>query len=169
MIHLVTGAARAGKSRFALEQAEVHLGLIDFVATAQALDDDMRKRIVRHQAERSPRYRTIESAIDVPLAIRNLPSGGAIVLDCLTMWVANLVFAELSDDVILAHIDVLTETLVDAGRPVIVVTNEVGWGIVPADALSRRYRDSLGRCNQIVARSASQVSLLVAGIPMRVK
>ena len=188
MIHLVTGAARAGKSRFALTLAEAVAGPIDFIATAQALDPDMGERIRRHREERGPRYRTVEAPVFVGDAVRGLPDGGAIVLDCLTMWVANLVFSDRTDAQMNADFEALAAALLAVGgarepggqigmprreeseaRPIIVVTNEVGWGIVPADALSRRYRDQLGRCNQRIAAVASAVSLLVAGIPMKVK
>lgn len=169
MIHLVTGAARAGKSSFALRQAEAVPGPIHFLATAQGLDDDMRNRILRHQAERGERYHTVEVPLNLPSSLLALPAGGAIVVDCLTMWVTNLLFADVSDQAMQTHFSELGQALKATGRPTWVVSNEVGWGIVPADALSRRYRDQLGRCNQAIATQATHVSLLVAGLPMVVK
>lgn len=169
MVHLVTGGARAGKSRFALAEAERVPGPVDFLATAEAHDDDMAARIANHRAERGPRYRTTEAPRELPLAIDNVGNGGAVVVDCLTMWIANLVLHPDEAARVGTRIDGLCAALARQPRPVLVVTNEVGMGIVPADPLSRRYRDELGRCNQRVAAIAERVSLLVAGIPVRVR
>lgn len=169
MIHLITGGARSGKSRVALELAEAINGPVDFVATAEALDDEMRARVVAHRAERGPRFRTWESALDPMQTIRELPGGGAIVLDCLTLWVANQIFADRSDEDIESASRSLCVALLATGRSSLVVTNEVGLGIVPADALSRRYRDTLGRTNQIVASAAHRVTFMVSGLPLRVR
>ncbi len=169
MIHLVTGGARAGKSRFVLDQAEATPApSIAFVATAEAGDDEMAERIRHHRAERSPRWHTVEE----PLALdRLLPTlrHGAIVVDCLTLWVSNLMFHPAADSAPEARIDALVAALGRVTVPTWLVTNEVGLGIVPGDALSRRYRDLLGRCNQRVAAVADRVTFVVSGLPMTLK
>lgn len=188
MIHLVTGGARSGKSRYSQLEAERSVaGPLAFVATAQALDGDMTDRIRRHREDRGDRWITFENPLrpEVHLApapgapapdapAPDAPATGAaegILLDCLTLWVSNLLFSpDGTDDAwILSRFD----DLVDAARrcpvPLWIVTNEVGLGIVPADALSRRYRDLLGRCNQRVAAVADRVTLLVAGLPVTVR
>lgn len=170
MYHLVTGGARGGKSSFALAYMSGR-GDVVFIATAQALDHEMGERIAVHQAERGPHFRTVEAPIDLVAAIENLPKRAAqtaVVLDCLTMWVSNLIFAGYSDEAISAECEKLSIILRDESFDAMVVTNEVGWGIVPGDALSRRYRDQLGRCNQRLARDADRVTLMVAGIGMKV-
>ncbi len=169
MIHLVTGGARAGKSSFVLAQAEAVAGTIHFVATAEAHDAEMTTRIVRHRAERGPRYHTIEAPLLLPRALGELGEGGAVVVDCLTMWVANHLLRGASDEETGTQVNALCEALRALSRPTWVVTNEVGLGIVPDNALARRYRDDLGRCNQRVASISTHVSLLVAGIPVSVR
>jgi adenosylcobinamide kinase/adenosylcobinamide-phosphate guanylyltransferase len=179
MIHLVTGGARAGKSGWALARADERASAdspLAFIATAQALDPEMNARIVRHREERGPRWVTFEEPLDVPERIGGIArEHGAVVLDCLTLWTSNLLFAR-DDDAADAWIDgriaALTVALAEArgdGGHVIVVTNEVGLGIVPFDPLTRRYRDHLGRCNQAVAAIADRVTLLVSGLPLTLK
>lgn len=168
-VHLLTGGARSGKSRHALRLAEAVPGTIDFLATAEAGDDDMRERIARHRAERGPRYRTTEAPLAIEAALAGLAPGGAVIVDCLTLWCANLLFAGLDDAAMEARFAALPAALAAPGRPVFVVTNEVGLGIVPGDALSRRYRDCLGRLNQEVAARADVVTFMVAGLPMVVR
>jgi adenosylcobinamide kinase/adenosylcobinamide-phosphate guanylyltransferase len=182
MIHLVTGGARAGKSQWAQSRTET-LGpagqALAFVATAQPLDDEMRARITRHQAERGPRWSTFEIPLDVPERIPRLAADhGAVLLDCLTLWTSNVLFADpdAPADVVDARVEARIADLVDAladarraGGRVVIVTNEVGLGIVPFDALTRRYRDHLGRCNAAVARVADHATLLVSGLPLALK
>ncbi|GDX83096.1 adenosylcobinamide kinase/adenosylcobinamide phosphate guanyltransferase [Deltaproteobacteria bacterium] len=169
MIHLLTGGARSGKSRLALTLAEAVEGPIDFIATAQAGDEDMAARIRQHQAERGPRYRSTEAPVELTASVLSLRPGGAIVVDCLTLWCANLIFAGLDDAEIGDRSAQLIEALRESARPTFVVTNEVGLGIVPADALSRRYRDLLGRMNQRFAATADRVTFLVAGLPVTLR
>jgi adenosylcobinamide kinase/adenosylcobinamide-phosphate guanylyltransferase len=176
MIHLVTGGARAGKSRWALAQAEATpAAAIAFVATAQPLDAEMEDRILRHRAERSPRWITVEEPLALDTLLPALPQG-AIVVDCLTLWVCNLLFADHGtadaaevDARVEARVDALAAALAHVRVPTWLVTNEVGLGIVPGDPLSRRYRDLLGRCNQRVAAAADHVTFVVSGLPMHLK
>jgi adenosylcobinamide kinase/adenosylcobinamide-phosphate guanylyltransferase len=171
VIHLVTGGARAGKSRWVLEQAEATAApRITFVATAQALDEEMAERIARHRAERSPRWHTVEE----PLALDGvLPAIGdrAAVVDCLTLWISNLLFSPRGDEPgwVESRIDALVAVFPKIRADTWLVTNEVGLGIVPNDPISRRYRDLLGRCNQRVAAAADHATFVVSGLPMRLK
>ena len=170
MIHLVTGGARSGKSTWAQLAAEGTAGAdLLFVATAEALDADMADRIRRHREDRGARWRTAEAPVAVADVLRSARAD-AIVLDCLTLWVSNLVCGlDASDAELARRTDELVEALRAQAAPTWIVTNEVGLGIVPADALSRRYRDALGRCNQRVAAAADRVTLMVAGLPLSVR
>ncbi|MES2641177.1 MAG: bifunctional adenosylcobinamide kinase/adenosylcobinamide-phosphate guanylyltransferase [Myxococcota bacterium] len=169
MIHLVTGGARAGKSSFVLAQAEAtDAPTIAFVATAEVGDDEMAERIQRHQAERSARWHTVEEPLDLERLLPTL-THGAIVVDCLTLWVSNLMFHPKAGNDPEARIEALVRALRRVTVPMWLVTNEVGLGIVPGDPISRRYRDLLGRCNQRVAASADHVTFVVSGLPMTLK
>jgi adenosylcobinamide kinase/adenosylcobinamide-phosphate guanylyltransferase len=174
VIHLVTGGARAGKSTWALartEEAAPDGAPCAFVATAEAYDDEMRLRIDRHKAERGERWRTFEEPLAVPERLPEIAADhGAILVDCLTLWICNVLLQpDVEDAAIEARIEDLVAALRAAPVPVVLVTNEVGLGIVPADALSRRYRDLLGRCNRRVAETAERVTMLVSGLPLTLK
>jgi adenosylcobinamide kinase/adenosylcobinamide-phosphate guanylyltransferase len=176
---LLTGGVRSGKSARALSLARERAGdaRVLFVATAQAFDDEMRARITAHKAERSPGWDTLEEPLDLAERLADRLNGDsrceAVVVDCLTLWVSNLLLA-LPDDadaesIIAARARLVVEALGRANVPAIVVTNEVGLGVVPPTALGRRYRDALGRVNQIVAAAADEVILLVSGIDVVIK
>ena len=181
MKHLITGGARSGKSTFAL-QAALQLapaGPIGFIATAQRLDSDMEDRIRRHQAERDDRFITFEAEIDLGAALAD-PRPAVYIVDCLTLWCSNVLFSTgggnghvlegpLDQDHFDARVADLLAKLRTCDRSVLLVTNEVGLGIGPADTLSRTYRDWLGRLNQRVAAMAERVTLLVSGIPVEIK
>ncbi len=171
---LVTGGARAGKSRHALSLVD-RAGPATFIATAQALDEEMRVRITRHRAERPAAWSTVEAPIHLAEAVRSAPAGDAVIVDCLTLWVSNLLLAADASPEGLdpwypsGAVDDLVVALGERRAPVVVVTNEVGLGIVPPTPLGRTYRDALGRVNQRVAEIAEVVLFVVAGIPMVVK
>ena len=163
----VLGGARSGKSRYAQARAESVAGDLVFVATAEAFDDEMRQRIAHHRADRDARWRTIEAPRDLPAAIEALSGGEAVVLvDCLTLWVSNLLLADA--DVARAGQD-LCDAIARFSGTLILVANEVGLGIVPDNALARRFRDAAGRLNQDVAAAADEVVLLTAGLPLALK
>lgn len=163
---LVTGGARAGKSAFAQEWARaLGDGQVSFIATAQALDDEMRQRIARHQAERPPGWETLEEPLEVPYTLSRA-QGRVVLLDCLTLWVSNLMLAERE---VLPEVENLLAARAETGKTLLVVTNEVGMGIVPDNTLARRYRDLLGAANRRIAEEADVVYLLVAGIPLKLK
>jgi len=158
---LLVGGARSGKSTLALRRAEA-LGLpVVFVATAEARDSEMADRIARHQAERPETWSTLEVPCDLGDAIEQLPAEAAAIVDCLTLWVANLM--ERGDDDIEAAADSAARRAAQRNAPVIAVSNEVGMGIVPDHPLGRAYRDRLGRVNAIWASHAQEALLVVAG------
>ena len=160
----VTGGARSGKSSFALEKA-IELGGDDvtFVATAERSDDEMVERIARHQLERPTMWRTIEAPREVHLT--DLKSR-VVLLDCLSLFVSNLLLDGLEEETILERVRLSLES---RAQTLIVVSNEVGMGLVPEYLLGRQFRDVLGRANQLVARASTQAFFLVAGIPLRLK
>ena len=170
---LILGGARSGKSACAesiARQGERAL----FVATAQALDDDMRRRILIHRERRPVAWDTLEEPLDPVAAIPAALSGhDTLLLDCLTVWVSNLLL-ELGDDghvetEILARVSALLDLYEQTNSRWILVSNEVGLGVVPASVLGRSYRDLLGRVNQLVASRADKVYLMVAGLALELK
>lgn len=163
---LITGGARAGKSRFAQAQA-LALGQaqVSFIATAEPLDGEMRQRIAKHRAERPPTWETLEAPLEVPQALQEARHG-VVLLDCLTLWVSNLMLAGLE---VLPALEHLLAVRAQTGKTLLVVSNEVGLGVVPENPLARRYRDLLGAANTRVAQEAHRVYLLVAGIPVQIK
>ena len=164
---LITGGARAGKSRYAERLMRARPARHAVIATAQPGDAEMAERIARHKAERDKTWEVIEQTISVRAAIRNAARPDRIVLvDCLTLWISNLM-AERRD--IEIEMQGLVGTLQIAAGPVIIVSNEVGLGIVPDNALARAFRDNLGRANQSVAAAADCVVFMAAGIPMVLK
>lgn len=163
----VLGGARSGKSRLAQARAEAWDGALLFVATGQAFDAEMRDRIARHRADRGERWRTMEAPVAIADAIRAHSAPGTLLLiDCLTLWASNLLLGD--HDVEEATADLL-RAIAGAAGPLILVANEVGLGIVPDNALARRFRDAAGTINQAVARVADEVVMTVAGLPMRLK
>jgi adenosylcobinamide kinase/adenosylcobinamide-phosphate guanylyltransferase len=167
---LVTGGARSGKSTFAQRIAESRSGDVLFLATAEPLDDEMAARIARHREERPARWRTVEEPRHLARALASQPAASTVLLDCVTLWVTNLLLADgASWEAAAAELDALLAWGRDSGAELIVVTNEVGLGIVPADPLSRTYRDWLGHFNQRLAAEARAVYLLVSGIPVELK
>lgn len=163
----VLGGARSGKSRYAQVRAEAIGVQRCFIATAQAFDDEMRDRIARHQADRGAGWQIVEEPLDLAEAIAARSSPGRVlVVDCLTLWTTNLLLAEND---IAAAAGKLTNAISRATGPVILVANEVGQGIVPDNALARRFRDEAGLVNQRVAAAVEEVQLLIAGLPMKLK
>jgi len=163
----VLGGARSGKSRYAQSRAEAMPGDPVFIATAEAFDDEMRERIARHRADRDARWRTVEAPRKLPAAIDALNDAESVVLvDCLTLWVSNLLLADAD---IPAAGRQLSDAIARFEGALILVANEVGLGIVPDNALARRFRDAAGLLNQSVAAAADEVVLLTAGLPLALK
>ncbi len=167
-IILIGGGSRSGKSRFALERARAFGSHLVLLATAEAFDDEMRERIHHHQQDRDPEWTTIEEPLNVPEAIaQHAPAFDALVVDCLTLWLTNLLLADHPSQHSAARL--LIKAASSTSTPIILVTNEVGCGLVPETPLGRRFRDEAGRLNQSVAQAAAEVHWTVFGIPLRMK
>jgi adenosylcobinamide kinase / adenosylcobinamide-phosphate guanylyltransferase len=168
---LVTGGARSGKSRFAETRvAELApAGPWRYVATAEAFDDEMRARIAHHRARRDTRWRTVEAPRDLAAALAARDDARCVLVDCVTIWLSNRMLAGEGDDALLAAADEVAAAARAAGVPTIFVTNEVGGGIVPENALARRYRDVAGWVNQRLAAASDEVFLVAAGLPLRLR
>lgn len=164
---LVLGGARSGKSRHAEALAERQPGACLYIATGQAWDAEMADRIAHHQAQRGPRWRTIEAPLDLVGALgQTAGPGRAVLVDCLTLWLSNLMHADRD---IAAETDRLVRWLAAPPGPVVLVSNEVGLGIVPDNALARAFRDHAGRLHQAVAAAVPSVVFIAAGLPLTLK
>lgn len=175
-ITLITGGCRSGKSSYAQKLAENLPGPRLYVATCPPVDDEMNARIRKHRDGRDPaEWSTIEETLDIASVLRDGPSQGVYLIDCLALWVSNLMYAAESEGRDLTEEDVadrcneLLDACSQVDGSVIFVTNEVGAGIVPGNAVARRYRDLLGRCNQILARGARTAIMMACGIPIVLK
>ncbi|MCE4222244.1 bifunctional adenosylcobinamide kinase/adenosylcobinamide-phosphate guanylyltransferase [Methylobacterium sp. C25] len=161
---LVLGGARSGKSSHAERLIESAPGPWTYLATAQAWDDEMRERIAIHRQRRSADWITRDVPIDLPQAV--CEAHGPVLVDCLTLWLTNVMLAEVD---LAAAVCALSEACAAATGPLVLVGNEVGLGIVPDNALARRFRDEAGRLHQRLAATADRVVFMVAGLPMTVK
>jgi adenosylcobinamide kinase / adenosylcobinamide-phosphate guanylyltransferase len=173
-VTLVTGGARSGKSRFAQQRATALGGDdVTFIATGVASDAEMSARIEQHRAERPAAWRTIEAPLGAGAALRNAGTD-VVLLDCLTLLVANALLAHPTDAASPSprpaedEVDALLAAAAQRDGELIIVTNEVGWSVVPDNALARCFRDAAGLAGQHVARTAAEVFLLVLGIPVRI-
>jgi adenosylcobinamide kinase/adenosylcobinamide-phosphate guanylyltransferase len=158
---LLLGGARSGKSAMAVRLAEASAAPVTFIATALAGDDEMALRIARHRESRPPEWTTVEAQVDLLGAVRSAARGDFLVVDCLTLWVSNL----LGQGTAAADIDAAAKAVLQSlrGHDCVVVTNEVGLGIVPVNELARGFRDTLGSVNALFAASADKAVLMVAG------
>jgi adenosylcobinamide kinase / adenosylcobinamide-phosphate guanylyltransferase len=163
---LVLGGARSGKSRYAEALVTALPQPWFYIATGEPRDNEMAARIAEHRARRGGQWQTIEAPRDLAAALAVVPAGAAILIDCLTLWLSNVMLADADVD---AETSRFENALIGRTGPVVLVANEVGLGIVPENALARRFRDAAGRLNQRLATVADRVVLLVAGIPMQVK
>ncbi len=167
----ITGGARSGKSGFGLSLAEKQGGRLVYIATAQARDPEMAERIRRHKEARGAAWESVEEPENIAEALLSI-GGGTVIIDCLTLWLSNLLEKNGSDgfeDVASARADSLAGALRNFRGVAIVVSNELGSGIVPADASARAFRDAAGRVNQIIARAADEAYVVVSGLPVRLK
>ena len=174
---LIIGGARSGKSSFAESLAQKMGENITYIATAQALDEEMRERIVEHRKRRPKNWQTVEETVQVDRIIEEVGSRtGVIIIDCMTLLVSNLISdynEESSREIFASKVKEKIEQIIEASlkclATVIIVSNEVGSGLVPTNTTGRFYRDILGQANQSIARNADLVYLLVAGIPLLIK
>lgn len=165
-VTLVLGGARSGKSRFAEALVEQTPRPV-YLATAEPLDSEMSKRIRAHRERRGPRWTTVEEPLRLTDALReHTGTGRAVLVDCLTLWVSNLLHVQRDLD---AEVELLLESLPACAGPVVFVSNEVGMGVVPENRLARQFRDGVGVLHQRLAERAQRVYLLAAGIPITVK
>jgi adenosylcobinamide kinase / adenosylcobinamide-phosphate guanylyltransferase len=168
-IVLVTGGARSGKSRYAEERGRATGGRLLYIATAEARDDEMARRIAAHRGRRGADWTTVEAPVEIARALTaNRGRFDAVLVDCVTLWLSNLL-ERADESAIEGAVDAFIAAAHDFGAPVFVVTNELGSGIVPESALARKFRDVAGWMNQRLAAAADEVVLMVAGLPVVVK
>jgi adenosyl cobinamide kinase/adenosyl cobinamide phosphate guanylyltransferase len=160
---VMLGGARSGKSELSSKLASATDLPIVMVVTAEARDEEMTERIRRHRASRPAAWTTVEAPIELARAVGELAPKAFVVLDCLSLWVSNAIEAELSDEQIVDEAREIAAALTKREAPAVVVTNEVGLGIVPVNALARRYRDTLGRVNATFVGKAERAYFVVAG------
>jgi adenosylcobinamide kinase / adenosylcobinamide-phosphate guanylyltransferase len=164
---LIGGGARSGKSAFALGYAR-RLGTRRcFIATAQAFDAEMRARIDRHRDERGADFATVEEPLALPAALGRAPADAVVLVDCLTLWLSNLLCADTGEAAILAHIDDLVAAARARQAPTLLVSNEVGLGLVPETPLGRAFRDLTGLCHQRLAAVADEIYAALMGVVLR--
>ncbi len=167
-ITFILGGARSGKSTFAIELAKKHKR-VAFIATCQALDKEMSRRIKLHRQARPNHWKTFEEPKNLSLLLIKIGAFDCIIIDCLTLLISNLILSGHKPEEILKKINALLSMLRRKEAETIIVSNEVGLGIVPANKLGRNFRDIAGQINQIVAREADKVFFTVAGIPTMIK
>lgn len=170
-ITLLTGGARSGKSSYALKLALNKNGQRIFVATAIGFDKEMQERIKNHKLERGAAFKTIEAPVDLSKALKDVPRNTTcLIIDCMTVWLGNLYYQFKEDEQkIRQHINETIHVLQKVPFEVFVVTNEVGWSIVPENILARKFRDMSGFMNKSLAFASKRVYLCVCGIPLKVK
>ncbi len=168
-IILLTGGGRSGKSSYALEITDLYDRKV-FIATAEAFDDEMAERISRHQKERGNRFKTIEESIHLADALATVSADTqVVVIDCITVWLGNLMHHLGVDEKNCAPVDCFLKVLASPPCDVVIVSNEVGMGLIPADAMSRSYRDLAGSVNQKIAAVADEAFMVVSGMPLKLK
>ena len=169
-IILITGGCRSGKSRYALDYANRHFSTKIYLATCEALDEEMAQRIEHHKKMRGPEWQTVEEPIEIVDKIRQYQDKvEVILLDCITLWLSNLLIKWNDDLRVMEEVNQLIDTIKQSQTFFIMVSNEVGMGIVPAEPLSRRFRDLSGMANQKIAEMADTVIFTVSGIPIFLK
>lgn len=170
---LVGGGARSGKSRYGLARAIgfAQGGAATFIATAEASDEEMKARIARHQDERAgrPRMSTLEAPLELPAAVEEARGPDVILVDCLTLWLSNLLVRGASLDEALARVEDLRRAIGRRAGPIVLVTNEVGMGLVPETPLGRSFRDLSGLAHQRLARDADEIHLCALGMVLRLR
>ncbi len=166
----ITGGARSGKSRLAESLAENEGNPLCYIATGRAGDTEMADRIAAHKARRGEKWNTVEEPVLLAEAIKTADGRfRAILVDCITLWLTNLLLADEDADRALEEVGKLAALLPELTTPLILVSNEVGMGIVPDNPLARTFRDLAGRANEILAEAADEVYVTISGMPLRLK
>lgn len=160
---LLLGGARSGKSSLAETIATRRTTPVTAIATAEIVDDDMAQRIAAHRASRPSSWSTIEEPLDIAVALARVPSDDTVIVDCITVWLGNILHHGRGESDVMTEIDRFISTMSDRRGSTIVVSNEVGLGIVPSTELGRTYRDILGRVNVRLAAGVDRALMLVAG------
>ena len=173
---MVTGGSRSGKSYWAQKTAEALSAHRVFIATCPVVDNEMQERIRKHRQARDDRsWHTIEEPLNIAGAIDSSHEFPVALVDCLTLWINNLMYRAEKENTVLTETDIVAECriVIDAAKrhpgAVLFVTNEVGMGIVPENALARLYRDLAGRCNQVIAEACNRVVFMVSGLPLEIR
>jgi adenosylcobinamide kinase/adenosylcobinamide-phosphate guanylyltransferase len=162
-LRLLLGGARSGKSALAVRLAKAWAGPVMFIATGEARDEEMAERIERHRRARPPEWKLVEEPVELVGALGGIPDDAFVVVDCLTLWVANLLEAGWTEEAVEQVASMAASILAARSTPSIVVSNEVGLGLEPHTAHGRAYRDALGRVNAAFADAAEAAQLIVAG------
>ena len=169
-IVFITGGVRSGKSSYALKLAKKMDKEVIFLATGSAKDEEMEERIKLHKKGRPSSWKTIEEGKNVIPALLSIkPPHKIIIIDCLTFFVSNLLLDHQTEEFITEYIERIAKIILKSPHTAIIVSNEVGWGVVPESALGRKFRDTLGKSNQIMAKYAQKVYLMVSGMPVKLK
>ncbi len=170
-ITLVIGGCRSGKSNYALQLSEdFNLLKKKFLATSLILDEEMENRVAKHRQDRGREWETIESPLDLPAVLsREFEEDSVLLVDCLSMWINNMLLKEWSEEKIDQEFISFKNALSSVKSPLVLISNEVGTGIVPESRLSRKFRDYVGKLNQEAAACADRVICMVAGIPVKIK
>jgi adenosylcobinamide kinase/adenosylcobinamide-phosphate guanylyltransferase len=169
-IIFILGGARSGKSQYALKLVKRECKKVAFIATCLPLDEEMKKRISMHKKTRPSHWQTFEEPKDLPLLLKQIGAKFEVILiDCLTLWLSNLMLKGLKEDTIENKIDNILDLLVKIKAKSIIVSNEVGLGIVPENKLGRDFRDMAGRINQRVAGKSDEVFFMISGIPWKLR
>lgn len=172
-IIFISGGARSGKSSYAQDLAAEITGKVLFVATAEALDDEMKDRIANHRRQRPAGWQTLECPSGIAAKLEDIHGRELVLIDCITLLVSNITGKSRSfktaDKKVMAEVKSITGAMDRASNHFIIVTNEVGLGIVPENAMAREYRDLLGKVNQELSRHATEVYFMISGIPLRIK
>lgn len=168
-ITLIVGGVRSGKSRYAVKIAELSGNKVAFLATCEALDDEMEKRIELHKKSRPKNWMLYEETIDIIPIIKNIEKGAVLIIDCLGLWISNLLLRNYEEVEIQKYIESLIYSLSKTEADIIIVSNEVGMGVVPDSYLGRIFRDYLGLANQKIAEMADEVISMQVGIANRIK
>ena len=169
-IIFVTGGARSGKSRLAEELAERLGGPLVYIATGEPKDAEMRERITRHRKRRGPAWQTIEEPLNLVKAVREYDdSFNGILVDCITLWLANLLGNYADPQRVLDEVVSFIAAFPELKTPLIMVSNEVGMGVVPENPLARSFRDLAGEANELLAKAADKVYVMFSGLPLKLK